>query len=65
MVKRRLVTTAKAALMLGVSVYTVRRLVKRGKLIPICLGEQGEGHYRFDTGDVERLIASSRRIRWR
>ena len=47
--------------MLGVSVWTVRRLVRSGQLVPVRFGDHGQGHFRFPLEDVDRLIDESRK----
>jgi excisionase family DNA binding protein len=54
----RLIGAREAAAMLGVSVDTVRRAVRDGRLPVVRLRERG--WLRFRTSDIERLVGSSR-----
>ena len=54
-------TLGQVAVLLGVSVWTVRRLVRSGQLVPVRFGDHGQGHFRFPLEDVDRLIDESRK----
>jgi excisionase family DNA binding protein len=57
-VQRRLLRGSEVALMLGVALPRVRRLVREGKLEAVRMGNRG--WHRFRVEDVERLIAGER-----
>lgn len=51
------VPTAEAARVLGVSVWSIRRLIERGELEPTAKLPGLRGAYLFDRADVDRLAA--------
>ena len=52
-------TLGHAAKYLGVSVWTIRKLVQEGKLLYTCNAENG--WWRFDIRDLDRYVETSRR----
>ena len=61
---KSLLNTKRAAKILGISVETLRRRVKDGK-IPYTKTNGKTGHYRFMPEDIERRRQSKRRKRKR
>jgi excisionase family DNA binding protein len=51
--------TREAAQYLGVSTWTMRRLVHEGKLAYTCDSE--DGWWRFDVRDLDRYVEASKR----
>ena len=52
---KSLITTAEAALLLGVTVSTVNRMAARGELTPVVKGAGLRGARHYDRADVEKL----------
>lgn len=60
-VRKRLLTTKEAAQYLGVSTWTIRRLVQEGKL-PVVSGCE-ECNWRFDVRDLDHWIEQNKELK--